>query len=43
MLAKAMACAATAMVIWGMCATSVARAADEVAINGTYTVFSDGQ
>jgi hypothetical protein len=43
MLAKALACAATAMVTWGICATPDAHAADEVAINGTYTAFSDGQ
>jgi hypothetical protein len=43
MLRKALPCAATAVVTWGVCATPFAHAADEVAINGTYTAFSDGQ
>jgi hypothetical protein len=45
MPAKALACAATAMVTWGMGATPLAQADpnDGVAVNGTFTAFSDGQ
>ena len=45
MFAKALACAATATVTLGVCATPVAEADpnDGVAINGTYTAFSDGE
>ena len=45
MLPKALACAATATVTLGVCAASVAHADpnDGVAINGTYTAFSDGE
>jgi hypothetical protein len=42
MLARALACVATGG-DRGMCVTPVAHAADEVAINGSYTAFSDGQ
>jgi hypothetical protein len=45
MLAKALACAATATATWAVCVTPVAQADpnDGVAINGTYTAFSDGE
>jgi hypothetical protein len=31
------------VVVFGMCAAPVAGASDDIAINGTYTAFSDGQ
>jgi hypothetical protein len=35
--------AATVVAMWGVCGAPTASAADDVALNGTYTVFSDGQ
>lgn len=42
MLARTMT-AATVFALWWLCAAPYAHAADEVAINGTFTAFSDGQ
>jgi hypothetical protein len=35
--------AVTAIAVWGACVTPPAFADDEVAINGTFTAYSDGQ
>jgi hypothetical protein len=45
MVRNALVCAAAAVVTWGACAAPLANADpnDGVAINGTYTAFSDGQ